>query len=93
MNIGVCRYQKDEWEKMKSLSVDPEKLDDDYASWKKNANETIISLREKGMPVKKVSVKAQELLAWCNEHGKMVNGEARAAYASFLLDQRQARNP
>ncbi|MCK7599181.1 hypothetical protein M0G74_18050 [Microbulbifer sp. CAU 1566] len=93
MNIGVCWYQKDEWEKMRSLSVDPEKLDDDYESWKKNAHETITSLREKGMSVKKVSVKAKDLAEWCNQHGKKVNGEARAAYASFLLDQREARNP
>lgn len=77
---------------MKSLSVDPDKLDDNYESWKKNANLTIVSLRRSGVVVKKVSVKAHELVIWCNERGKMVDGEARAAYASFLLDQRKIRN-
>jgi hypothetical protein len=53
MNVAVSWYQKDEWEKMKALSVDAETLDDDYESWKKNANELIASLQKMVWPPKK----------------------------------------
>lgn len=91
MNIAIAWYQKDEWEKMKALSVDPDDLDDDYESWKINANTLIATLRESGVIAQKVSVKADRLLQWCQQQGKPLNGEARSGYAAFLLEQRHNR--
>lgn len=88
MNVAVSWYQKDEWEKMKALSVDAETLDDDYESWKKNANSLIASLKENGV----VSVNAEKLLAWCQEQGRPLNGEARSAYAVHILQQRHEKS-
>lgn len=77
---------------MKALSVDAETLDDDYESWKKNANELIASLQKNGVVAQKVSVKAEKLLEWCQEQGRPLNGEARSAYAVHILQQRQERS-
>jgi len=41
---------------MKALSVDAETLDDDYESWKKNANELIASLQKNGVVAQKEGV-------------------------------------
>ena len=92
MNVAVSWYQKDEWEKMKALSVDAETLDDDYESWKKNANSLIASLKENGVVAQKFSVNAEKLLAWCQEQGRPLNGKARSAYAVHILQQRHEKS-
>ncbi|WP_290525926.1 hypothetical protein [Alcanivorax sp.] len=40
----------------------------------------------------KVSIKAENLLEWCQKQGRPLNGQARSAYAVHLLQQRQERN-
>lgn len=53
--------------------------------WENNAFDMIKKLRDKGTDLVRVMVKVTELEAWCQSQGRPIDGEARAAYVSFVM--------
>ena len=88
VNVGLCWYQREQWELLKECAVDPERLDDSYEEWKSGANGAIQDLQKRGIYPRKVSVRVSELIEWCNELGYELNGKARSEYATYLLSKR-----
>ncbi|PSL83090.1 hypothetical protein C7T35_17985 [Variovorax sp. WS11] len=52
-----------EWTKVKANAADPEKFEATYAEWEQMAEQTLASLRSRGLSVKKCFVSAEELPA------------------------------
>ncbi|NQV70188.1 MAG: hypothetical protein HQ498_09195 [Pseudohongiella sp.] len=88
VNVGMCWYQREQWELLKESAADPERLDDSYEEWKTGANGAIQDLEKQGIYPKKVSVRVSELIEWCNEKGYELNGKARSEFATYLLSKR-----
>lgn len=81
-------YSEQEWEKLKSVVDDPDTLDDTYSDWRKQANSAIAEIRNTGQEITKISIKIDELLAWCAERGLKPDSEARSGYAAYVSNHR-----
>jgi hypothetical protein len=81
-------FQPDEWLKLKEVVDDPSSLDDSYLDWKVNAEVAIREIRESGQQVRKISIKVNKLLDWCQENGVRPDGKARSEYAAYLAQER-----
>ena len=90
LRIAFCWYQRDEWEKLKATAADKDDLDDTYDEWKSNASSAIQDLRDDGQLIQKVSIKIDQLEAWCEEEGVDNNSQARSRYAMNLLKNRRS---
>ncbi len=81
-------FQPDEWQKLKEVVDDPSSLDDSYFDWKVSAEDAIREFHENGQQVRKISIKVNKLLDWCEENGVRPDGKARSEYAAYLAQER-----
>lgn len=86
--VGVAWYDPAEWERLRAVAPDAEKLEPTHAEWLALAEERLASLRAAGHDVRRVPVRLAALQAWCAANGRRPDASARAAYVSAEL-QRQ----
>lgn len=86
--VGCAWYRADQWERLREISTDPEKLEQTYEEWVENAERALQGLRESGMRVEKVELDVEELLTWCETRELDPDASARARYAAEKLRQR-----
>ncbi|MEA3412470.1 MAG: hypothetical protein U9R74_13160 [Pseudomonadota bacterium] len=89
VNIGVCWYKEEQWERLKEIVSDPDNIEETYQQWRKDAEKTLTELKANRVDIKKVSVDTEEMLIWANEHGRPLDGEARSEYAAHILQGRE----
>ena len=89
--IGCAWYRADQWERLREISADPDKLEETHEEWVTTAKRSLREMKKAGILAEKVDVDVEELLAWCREHGEDVDGGARASYAAEMLRQRHER--
>lgn len=81
MIIGVGWYSPDQWSKLKLLADDSDTLDSNYEEWLAGVEKTLQELRKQpGIRPVKISVDVQDLQQWCRDHGKRLDGNARARF-------------
>ncbi len=85
--IGVAWYRPDQWQQLRDVSADRDKLEDTYDKWVEDAERAVQGLRKRGLHVVKVDVDVAELALWCENQKIPVNGEARSKFAVFKLQQ------
>ncbi len=90
MKLGMCWFDAEQWQLLKEL--DPEGTDDGYEEWRKQANSAFSELRAAGHNIVKVSIKINDLLAWCKEHGKDPVSSSRSEFAAFKLQMKDKGN-
>lgn len=83
--IGFAWYDRDNWERLREMSVDPEDLDSSFDEWEVSAIEAECELIALGQEVVRVPVTAEGLAAWCKATKRPLNRAARAAYVSQIL--------
>lgn len=84
--LAMCWYNEEQWNILKQL--EPDALDDSFETWRKNANRALQEMTQAGHNIKKVSVKIDVFLRWCEERGVESNAESRSAYAAWKLQNR-----
>ena len=90
--VGAAWYRENQWERLKEVSADRDRLEETWAEWLCVAEKGIRDCRARGLDVKKVDVDIEELVRWCQTKGQPVNGESRSAFAAQkLLDRGQKR--
>ena len=82
---GVAWYDRDQWQRLRQVAADPERLEESYEEWIAMAERAIRDLEATGMLIERVPVDTEELIAWCNEQGRPIDGSARAEFASHQL--------
>jgi hypothetical protein len=87
MVVGCAWYRAEQWDRLREISVDRDKLEKTHAEWVASAEESLRGMRKVGMRVEKVEVDVEELLAWCEARQLDVDGGARAKYAAEMLRQ------
>jgi hypothetical protein len=85
---GVGWYRAEQWERLREISADRERLEETYKDWVASAEEALREMRKVGLYAEKVDVDVEELLAWCRAQGRDVDSAARAQYAAVMLRQR-----
>jgi hypothetical protein len=91
--VGIGWYTPWEWTKLREAVADPERLDYSYLAWRRGAKKVLRQFREKGLDCERVSVRVEELVAWCGKQGRPVDGPARAAYVAELVRRRHEDAP
>ena len=83
--VGIAWFRPDQWELLRSVSVDADVLEQTHAEWEKLARQTIKDLARQGILARRVDVDVQRLQAWCAEHQRPLDASARASYATERL--------
>jgi hypothetical protein len=90
--VGVAWYRENQWDRLKEVSADRDRLEDAWTDWVRGAEASMRDVRAQGIDVRKVDVDVEELLRWCRANGKPVNGESRSSFAAKkLLDREPER--
>ena len=87
VKIGIAWYTKEQWEKLKKVAADF-KGDETYDNWKRDMEELIEEIRERGQVPEKINIDIEELQKWCERNGKPIISESRSAYVAFLLQEK-----
>src|SRR4051794_32117639 len=83
--IGVAWYRPEQWPLLLSFAADANQLEPTHAQWLAFATKSIEEMRRQGISVQKVEIDVRELLAWCQRHGRLLDGDARAAFATSKM--------
>ncbi len=84
--LGIAWYRPEQYEMMRALSVDADKMATTYEAWLANVNKTVVDMRRAGMVGRRVDVELGELIAWCSQRGLPLDGAARSTYAAENID-------
>jgi hypothetical protein len=60
--LGVAWYRPEQWETLRNVSADRDKLEETYAEWLADAERVIKQLQQKGLLVIKVYVEISDLM-------------------------------
>jgi len=90
--FGIGWYKPWEWDKLRDLVSDPERLEASHRNWRRGAKRVLREMREQGIDCQRVSVRVAELVAWCREQGRPVDGKACADFVAHqVLRQHEGR--
>ena len=85
--IGVAWYRPEQWETLRNVSVDRDKLEEKYAEWLADAERVVKQLQQQGLRVIKVDVEISDLMLWCESQQIPLDAEARSNYAAFKVQR------
>jgi hypothetical protein len=78
---AIAWFRADQWQLLRSLSVDVDKLEQTHEEWVRFAEKCIEDLEKTGAIVRKVDVDVNELNDWCIARKRALDGAARAQFA------------
>jgi hypothetical protein len=85
---GCAWYRPEQWERLREVSVDRDKLADTFDEWLETAEKSLPEMRKAGIYAEKIDVDVEELVAWCQALGREVNADTRVEYVALLTRQR-----
>lgn len=85
--IGVAWYRPEQWEVLRNVSVDRDKLEETYAEWLVEAERVVKQLQQRGLRVMKVDLEISDLMLWCESQRIPLDAKARSNYAAFKVQQ------
>ena len=91
MKIALATYTPLEYRKLLATAIDASGLDRTWEEWLNSVEHARIQFTAMGYECVGVAIQIDALERYCREHGLENNGAARAAYASFLLEQQGQR--
>jgi hypothetical protein len=83
--FGIAWYRPDQWDRLREISSDRDKLDKTYNAWLKSAEEMLMRFHTEGFEAVRYEVDVEELLNYCKERKLQVNGSSRSQYVTEML--------
>ena len=80
--LGFAWYRPEQWSLLRALAADSDKLEQTHAEWLTAATKAMADLQKSGALVQKIDVDVQELARWCQNRGLVLDGSARATFAT-----------
>jgi hypothetical protein len=84
--VGVAWYRPDQYALLRALATDAACMAATYDKWLAGVTKTMADLKKQGVAARRVDVDVKELVAWCQEEGRELDGAARATFATEKLD-------
>jgi hypothetical protein len=81
----VAFVSREDYADFRAVCADGDALPSDYKIFLKSYNEEIGALRASGVSPTQMSIKPNEMAAWCKSHGHAVDAKGRAAYTNFIF--------
>ena len=88
--VGVAWYDASEWDQLRQIAPDRDKLETTHAEWLALAEQGLADLRARGLRPYRVPVSIAEFRSWCSITGRRPDASARAEYASVELKRLHA---
>jgi hypothetical protein len=85
--FAIAWYRPEQWQKLRQISVDRNKLETTHAEWLEIAVKTLIDLKNMGLDVRPVEINVDELARWCKENKRAAASTARSEFAAYTLPQ------
>lgn len=79
---GIAWYRREEYELLHAISADATSMADTYDAWLAGVTKLQLQLQERGMSIRKVDIDVRELLAWCEQQGRPLDGKARSEFVA-----------
>ena len=89
-NIGIVWYTKEEWLKMKEISIDSQIFEKSFKEWEQMANKTLINMKTSGIVATKVFIKTDEFILWCKIHSLPLDASSRSYYVSEIMSKKNS---
>jgi len=80
MEMRTPWFTRDQWEELREFADDPEIRELSFERWQRMALIGEEAFQDGGMAVRRRYVDTRQLLAWCRDHGRRVDGEALCAF-------------
>ena len=77
---GLAWYRADQWEQLRDAVSDKDVLEKKFSEWLAHAESKLKELRALDINVQTVPIDVGELIAWCRERARPVDGSSRDAY-------------
>lgn len=81
--FGVAYYSRAQWPRLLAAAADREVLEDTHDEWVAFYNSTVAKLGGAGGKWVRVPIDVDELVAWCVQQGRPLNGAARAEFTAL----------
>ncbi|PKN30453.1 MAG: hypothetical protein CVU64_03240 [Deltaproteobacteria bacterium HGW-Deltaproteobacteria-21] len=88
---GVAWYYREQWDRLLSVAADRADLEDTYDDWVRMAEKGISKIRQTGLNPMKIPIDVEELINWCREEDRPLDGQARADFANVKLRELDRR--
>ena len=82
---GVGWYSSGQWQQLREVAADPERLEKTYQEWLVVADQACQKMEASGIAIVKVPVDVQGLIDWCRERNLPIDGKARARYVVEVM--------
>jgi len=82
---GVAWFDREQWQRLREVAADPERLEESYEAWVAMAERVIRQLEATGRLIERVPVDTEELIAWCEDRARSIDSSARAEFAARQL--------
>ena len=80
--IGVTWYRREDYERLKAMFKDGEKLPDTYEDWLAKAQVTVLTLAADRLRVERAYIDPETFPKWCEEKGLEMDADARTDFAA-----------
>ncbi len=83
--FGYAWYRREQWDRLREISIDVEELEDTYDEWVGNAELSYNEYLDSGMKIHKIDVDVEELLIWSKAENLQIDGSARSRYVAMKV--------
>jgi hypothetical protein len=81
MIIGITWYRPEDYDRLKAMFPDGDKLPDNFEEWTKQVQKVTAVLKSEGFQIKKVLLDPEIFPQWCRARGLEMNAKTRTEYA------------
>jgi hypothetical protein len=85
--IALAWFEAEEWQKLKEVAHDQDKLDATYEKWLAGIERLERQLHEAGQHVHRIYLDVDRLVRWCKARNRPVDSEARTEFAAALAQR------
>ena len=90
--VALPWYHRPDWPVLHAVFADREAVSPCYDQWKARAIARELRWREDGYTVRRIEVRPEAFIAWCQRNNRKPDHAARRAYADELLAQQRLGN-
>jgi len=83
--FGFAWYRKEQWNRLLAVSSDRDSLEETFEEWLEIAQKQFKEFKRRGTDVRRVDVDVEELIHWCQERKKPIDGKTRSEFAAHKL--------
>ena len=85
--IGFAWYRREDYDRLKAMFKDGEKLPDTYEDWLAKAQNTVLNLADRFL-IEKSYIDPETFPMWCAKRGLQMDAIARTRYSAEVAQAR-----